>query len=104
LTLLFILAELSDQELQEALRRLTDEISTFRWMYAAIWIPMFGALIGLSIMSYLQYKRALDESKHEEERSVLLNNDIYDSLVERGGDMAAYVNLVVGKALKEKQR
>jgi hypothetical protein len=101
LTLLLLLAGTSDQELIDALHQATSEIAMFRWMYVAIWIPMFGALITISVLNYLQYKKMLQESTEEEARSVVLRKDVYELMVERGGDIETYVNTVVEKSLKK---
>ncbi|MGA2768119.1 MAG: hypothetical protein ABSF24_07380 [Candidatus Bathyarchaeia archaeon] len=73
----------------------------FMWMYAAIWIPMFGALIAISVLNYLQYKRMLQKSNEEEARNIVLRKDLYERMVERGGDIETYVNTVVEKSLKK---
>jgi hypothetical protein len=101
LTLLPLLLQASDQELADALRQVTNEIGMFKWMYAAIWIPMFGVFIAISVLSYLQYKRMLKEAADEEERSIVLRKDLYQGMIERGGDIEEYVNTVVEKSLKK---
>jgi hypothetical protein len=101
LALLWLLLQASDQELADALRQATNEIAMFKWMYAAIWIPMFGVFIAISVLSYLQYKRMLEEAADEEKRSIVLRKDLYQSMVERGGNIEEYVNTVVEKSLKK---
>jgi len=62
---------------------------------------MFGALIAISVLNYLQYKRMLQKSNEEEARNIVLRKDLYERMVERGGDIETYVNTVVEKSLKK---
>lgn len=98
----FLLQVMAEEELAEAIREAINEMRNFRLMYMGIWIPMFTALILVSLFGYLQYKAILKKEEEESGRTFTIRKDVHDILVTQGKDSEAYINKIIEESLRTK--